>query len=175
MNNIYSLISIDAASAQDAVLKLSKMMRYLLYESENKDLKLSKEIEFLQNYIDLMRLRLNQKVQLTVQFPDTYVDFTLPPLLFIPFVENAFKHGISSREASRIVILLNIHQNRLHFQCLNTDHAESQNREASGLGLENIRKRLALLYGDSCSLTIETVDREFRVDVSIPIVTYSQS
>ena len=104
LNNIYSLIGINAEDSQKAVLKLSKLMRYLLYESEKGDSKLSTEIEFMNNYIDLMKLRMNEKVALNVSLPADYDDRSIPPLLFIPFIENAFKHGISYREKSFIEI-----------------------------------------------------------------------
>ncbi len=104
LNNIYSLISINAEDSQNAVLKLSKLMRYLLYDSEHGDTKLSNEIDFMNNYIDLMKLRMNNKISLSVEFPEKYHDINIPPLIFIPFIENAFKHGISYREKSFINI-----------------------------------------------------------------------
>ena len=116
LNNIYSLISINAEDSQKAVLKLSKLMRYLLYESEQGNTKLSNEIDFMNNYIDLMKLRMNDKVDLTVSFPKKYEDKNIPPLLFIPFIENAFKHGISYREKSFIDINMMVTKEFNNFQ-----------------------------------------------------------
>src|SRR4030042_908038 len=100
LKNIYSLIRINTEDSQKAVLQLSRMMRYLLYESEQGETSLSSEIDFMNNYIDLMRLRMSDKVKLDVNFPTKFENITIPPLLFIPIIENAFKHGVSYRERS---------------------------------------------------------------------------
>ena len=120
LNNIYSLISINAEDSQKAVLKLSKLMRYLLYESEHGNTKLSNEIDFMNNYIDLMKLRMSDKIKLSVSFPEKYDDINIPPLLFIPFIENAFKHGISYREKSFIDISMQAEKDSISFRCANS-------------------------------------------------------
>ena len=115
LNNIYSLIGINGPTAQESVLKLSKLMRYLLYESEHGETMISHEIDFMNNYIDLMKLRLSSRVELKVDFPKEFSDFPIPPLLFVPFIENAFKHGISARDRSFIHITLKINNNQISF------------------------------------------------------------
>lgn len=120
LNNIYSLIEIDPKDAQKAVLKLSKMMRYLLYDTEPQKALISTEINFMSNYIDLMRLRLTDKVALNISFPEITNDFLVPPLLFIPFIENAFKHGISNREHSFIDISMKIEDQNIYFRVKNS-------------------------------------------------------
>jgi len=120
LNNIYSLIGINTTDAQDAVLKLSKLMRYLLYDSEQGLSQLSSEFDFMNNYIDLMRLRMSEKVKLNVDFPSKYENATIPPLLFIPFIENAFKHGISYREKSFIDIAMEVGKEWITFTCRNS-------------------------------------------------------
>ncbi|MGB8491469.1 MAG: histidine kinase, partial [Bacteroidales bacterium] len=147
LNNIYSLINISAEDSQKAILKLSKLMRYLLYESEQGDTKLSNEIEFMNNYIDLMKLRMSEKVNLTVSFPEHYNDMAVPPLLFIPFIENAFKHGVSYRSNSFIRIEMEVKQKSITFRCDNSiaNGNGSTAKEHSGIGLENVSKRLNLL------------------------------
>ena len=120
LNNIYSLIAIDAGTAQNSVLKLSKMMRYLLYESEEGNTMFSHELNFMSNYIELMKLRLNSKVDLKVDFPVDDIDFSMPPLLFIPFIENAFKYGLSSREHSFIHISITVNKDEVNFEAENS-------------------------------------------------------
>jgi two-component system LytT family sensor kinase len=148
LNNIYSLIEINQKDAQEAVLSLSKMMRYMLYESEHGNTKLSHEIEFMKGYIDLMKLRMSERVKLTVDFPEEYEDHDLPPLLFIPFIENAFKHGVSYQGSSFIEISLRSDSHQIAFTTRNSlSTANGTSSEAaSGIGLNNVRKRLALLY-----------------------------
>jgi hypothetical protein len=169
LNNIYSLIGIDGSTAQDSVLKLSKLMRYLLYESEHGETLMSHEIDFMNNYIDLMKLRLSPKVELLIDFPKEFSDFTIPPLLFVPFVENAFKHGVSHRDRSFIHLRMTIENDRINFVSENSIGKSSQpgDLQHSGIGLENVRKRLHLLFPDTHDLTIEQNETIFRVDLSI--------
>ncbi|MFN8210698.1 MAG: histidine kinase [Bacteroidales bacterium] len=171
LNNIYSLISINAEDSRNAVLKLSKMMRYLLYESERGDTRLSNEIDFMVNYLDLMKLRLSEKVSLKVDFPERYADFSIPPLLFIPFIENAFKHGISFREKSFIDISLSTTAESIIFNCTNSRLQAAENAENgnSGIGLENARKRLDLLFPGSHVLEINKEDSKFEVKLKIDV------
>jgi LytS/YehU family sensor histidine kinase len=169
LNNIYSLIAINAKDSQNAVLKLSKMMRYLLYESERGDAKLSSEIDFMNNYIDLMRLRLSEKMSLNISFQKEYIDYTLPPLIFIPFIENAFKHGLSFREKSFIEISLVSDAEGIFFRCLNSTASDDRNNgsENSGIGLGNVKKRLNLLFPGKYTLEIKKSDSDFEVQLKI--------
>jgi len=169
LNNIYSLIGIDGPTAQDSVLKLSKLMRYLLYESEHGETQMSHEIDFMNNYIDLMRLRLNSKVALQIDLPSDFSDFTIPPLLFVPFIENAFKHGVSYRDRSFIIIRMTIEEDEISFIAENSIGSTVQTEEInhSGIGLENVRKRLALLFPGKHKLKIESKETVFRVELSI--------
>lgn len=165
LNNIYSLISINQEDSQKAVLKLSKLMRYLLYESEQGNTRLSNEIDFMNNYIDLMKLRVNDKIELSVSFPKKYEDKSIPPLLFIPFIENAFKHGISYREKSFIDISMMVTKESITFRCVNSlfktkDEATAGN---SGIGLENVSKRLNLLFRNRHDLKINKTENAFEV------------
>jgi len=171
LNNIYSLIGIDGPTAQDSVLKLSKLMRYLLYESEHGETLMSHEIDFMNNYIDLMKLRLSQRVELQIDFPEEFPDFTIPPLLFVPFIENAFKHGVSSRDRSFINIRMEIENEHISFTTENSIGKSSQTGDLqhSGIGLENVRKRLGLLFPGKHKLKIEETETIFRVDLSIQI------
>ncbi|MEE4312734.1 MAG: histidine kinase [candidate division KSB1 bacterium] len=170
LNNIHALITIDSEAAQKAVEKLSGLMRYLIYESDVKTVKLQKEFEFTRNYIDLMKQRLSSKVKLTVDIQQDIPDIEIPPLIFIPFIENAFKHGISYRDGSFISISLRIRENKICFSCKNSipqtngDHKKKN----GGIGIVNIKKRLELLYGDNARFKQETSDDTFNVELLLP-------
>ena len=165
LNNIYSLISINAEDSQKAVLRLSKLMRYLLYDSEHGNTKLSNEIDFMNNYIDLMKLRMSSKISFIVSFPEKYEDINIAPLIFIPFIENAFKHGISYREKSFIDISMTIEKDLLKFRCANSlvKTREANGSDHSGIGLDNVTKRLNLLFPGKHDIKINKSDTEFEV------------
>ena len=171
LNNIYSLIDLNTETAKESVHKLSKLMRYLLYESEREKLPLSDELAFLNHYIDLMKLRLNPKVKLEIHFPEKYPNHLIPPLLFIPFVENAFKHGISYRESSYIHINMKVTENNIQFSTLNGNviSNSNENNDHSGLGLKNVKKRLNLLFPVSHILDIKSSNEQFAVNLIIYI------
>jgi hypothetical protein len=169
LNNIYALIEINAEDSRKAVLKLSKLMRYLLYESEQGKTMLSNEIDFMLNYIDLMKLRMNEKIKLSVSFPKVYDDAGFPPLIFIPFIENAFKHGISYRKKSFIKIGMTIEGDSIIFECSNSiaDNGVKQEAEQPGIGLENVQKRLKLLFPGKYELKIDPSEDEYKVFLKI--------
>ena len=169
LNNIYSLIGINKEDSQEAVLKLSKLMRYLLYESEHGQTLLSNEIDFMNNYIDLMKLRISDSIDLSVDFPEHYENISLPPLLFLPFIENAFKHGISYREPSFIRIGLSVDSGKIHFTCSNRKVQKVENGEEkhSGIGMENVTKRLLLLFPGKHRFDIDNIGSEYNVRLTI--------
>jgi hypothetical protein len=171
LNNIHSLIEGDQKLAQNAVLKLSEMMRYLLYESGRGTTTLRKEIEFLRSYLELMQLRVDKSIVVNLDLPEKFINVNLPPLLFIPFIENAFKHGVSYREPSALSFKLVQNTNSLEFNATN-NISSFRNRDSSsnhgGFGLENIQKRLDILYGSSHTLEITKSDHEFSVKLIIP-------
>lgn len=170
LNNIYSLVSISPEDSQNAILRLSKLMRYLLYESEQGNTMLSQEIDFMNNYIDLMKLRTSEKVSLNISLPEKFEDRRIAPLLFVPFIENAFKHGISNREKSFIEISMTIDGDSIYFRCSNSIHT---GREAGaignkgGIGLENVKKRLSLLFPAKHDLKIAKSEKQFDVILQI--------
>jgi len=171
LNNVYSLIGINPSDSQKAILKLSKLMRYLLYESEHGNTPLSNEIDFMKNYIDLMKLRMSDKVNLLVSFPENFNEISIPPLLFIPFIENAFKHGISYRGKSYINVSMQVMKDSIAFRCANSigKSSDEPDRIHSGIGLENVSKRLVLLFPDKHELKINKTDTEFEVLLFISI------
>ena len=125
--------------------------------------------DFMNNYIDLMKLRMNNKISLTVTFPEKYEDINIPPLIFIPFIENAFKHGISYREKSFIEISMTTINKSVVFRCANSivKNRETDESEHSGIGLENVTKRLNLLFPGKHEMKINRSDKEFEVLLQI--------
>ena len=147
LNNISSLTQIDPDAAQDAIAQLSDLLRYAMYETNKKTVPLAGEVEFMRNYISLMKLRCNEKTEVNSQFSILNSQFDIAPLLFISLIENAFKHGVSSSKPSRIDIRLEQEDDQLVFTCDNTNYPKDDaDRSGSGIGLENTRRRLELMY-----------------------------
>ncbi len=170
LNNIYSLAVINPADSQKAILKLSKLMRYLLYESEKGTATLADEIDFMNNYIDLMKLRMTDKVMLEISFPEKNTNISIPPLLFIPFIENAFKHGISYREKSFIKINMSVADKEITFSCNNSiSNGKEETGKHSGIGLENVSKRLNLLFPGRHDLKISRSEKTYEVFLDIKL------
>jgi two-component sensor histidine kinase len=169
LNNIHSLVDVNTDEAKEAIIKLSRMMRYLLYETETERTTIKKEVDFLESYINLMKLRFSEKVKIVLNLPTVIPEKTIPPFLFISLIENAFKHGISYREESFINIDLVVGEERLLLIVKNSKTDNSQINEYSGIGIENTRKRLALIYGSNYHLDIIDNENLFTVNLSIPL------
>lgn len=171
LNNIYALTLIDAETAREALHRLSRMMRYVLYETQAGTTLLSKELAFLNDYIQLMQLRLTDKVTVTLTAPDPLHDQPIAPMLLLPFVENAFKHGVSALHPSRISIDIRQQQNKLLLDVYNTMFAEKKPslEISNGIGLANTRRRLDLLYPDQYALQINehTSAGEYHVHLTL--------
>lgn len=174
LNNIHAMVDIDTEKAKALILELSKLMRYLLYEGANSTVPLQHEVDFLNNYLTLMRIRYTEKVKIDVDIPASVPDRNVPPLLFIPFVENAFKHGVSYQKESFIHIQLLIDDDTLSFVCRNSK-IDEKDEEHGGVGLANVKKRLQLIYGDNHSLDITDDNKVFDVHLSIPLLREKQS
>ena len=173
LNNIHAMIDFDRDMARNSVMVLSRMMRHVLYDSGEKDTTLDKEVEFIENYIEMMRIRYIDDVEISFNHPDANLcrKISLPPLLIIVLVENAFKHGISYKKDSFINININVDGNELTCVVANSRHY-SQSNEHSGIGLNNITKRLDLLFGKGYLLDIDDKDEsKYIVKLVIP-VTY---
>lgn len=170
LNNIHALVDIDTGKAKSTIVELSKLMRYVLYEASNKTILLSREVQFLENYVTLMSLRYPEKVSIEKNFPLEVPEVQIPPLLFISFVENAFKHGVSYRKESFVHVVMQLEEgNRLAFRCTNST-GTSSDEQHHGIGLENIRKRLRLLFGNDYTLSITEEDDKFDVLLIIPLL-----
>ena len=168
LNNIHALIDIDPEKAQETIVELSKMMRYVLYDADKERVALNKELDFVETYIKLMRLRYTDKVRISLTLPADVPDRQLPPLMLISFVENAFKHGVSYQHDSFIEVSMTVADNKLTFRCRNSK-AETPSQEKGGVGLANVRQRLNLLYGDRYSLRINEGANDYSVELNIPL------
>lgn len=172
LNNIHALVDIDPERAKTTIVELSKMMRHILYEGSKKLIPLTREVEFLNLYVQLMRLRYTRKVHINVDVPPQLPELKLPPLMLIIFVENAFKHGISYREESFIDIKLRVENKRILFSCCNSKPTQVQRtNEKGGMGLQNVRQRLELLYDDDYTLDISDGEKTYEVKLDIPMQT----
>lgn len=166
LNNIYSLVAVDTQKAQDSIHRLSGLLRSVLYENDNKFVPLNKELEFTQNYIDLMALRLSPNVKLDVLIQNNDCQNEIASLMFITLIENAFKHGISTHNDSFINIKIFVDTDR-GVLCtvenslnMDKDKIESKN---SGIGLANLQKRLELLYPQKHQFEVTQSDDKFSV------------
>lgn len=173
LNNIHAMIELDPTKAQGMVMELSGLMRYVLYEGSRQYTSLGTEINFIVNYVELMRKRYSsKKVGIKLDLPsDDVSGIRLPPLLFIVVIENAFKHGISYRGQSDLVIGIDVlDDHRLRFVCSNPvwPKANGIADMYGGIGLENLRKRLALLYGTNYVLDISETEKTYTVKMIIP-------
>lgn len=169
LNNIHALIDIDTESAKDNIIELSKMMRYVLYDSGSRQISLQNELQFVSNYINLMRIRYTKDIDIRFHYPKSgTIQIFIPPLLLIVFVENAFKHGISYNKPSFIHI--DIKKEPLNLCCTIRNSRHNDNKQGKGgIGLENVRKRLDLIYGADYSLDIEESNpNEYCVKLLIP-------
>lgn len=148
LNNIYALIAFDSDKAQAAVQELSRLLRHVLYDNQQNFVALGKEMDFIRNYIELMRIRLASNVTVETQI-DVRADSRteIAPLIFISLIENAFKHGISPTESSFIRIHFSESPGQVCCEIANSYHPKSQaDKSGSGIGLEQVRKRLELTY-----------------------------
>ena len=168
LNNISCLIQIDADKAQDAIAQLSDLLRYAMYETRHETVPLQGEVEFMRNYIELMKLRCNDKTEVSSIFNVQCSTLEIAPLLFISLIENAFKHGVSTNRDSRISIALTTDEHQLTFNCENTNYPKDDaDRSGSGIGIENTRRRLDLIYKDRYTWEQTLEDNIYKVKIEI--------
>jgi two-component system, LytTR family, sensor kinase len=166
LNNIYSLTFQKSEKAPEAVLKLSEMMRYMLYESNETKVSLNQEVKYLQNFIDLQKMRYHGETFIEFNVQGDINSKQIAPLLLIPFVENAFKHGEVSNRLNPLTINLLVSNNNLHFSVIN--HKKDQNKdEVGGVGLENMQRRLALLYPENYGLEVKEEKDSYYCELNL--------
>lgn len=172
LNNIHEMVEEDVSKSQDMILELSQLMRYVLYESENNTTTLASESKFISSYVGLMRGRYpDDTVKIILNLPEQVsANIYVPPLLFISFIENAFKHGVSYMQETEIDINLSESDGWIQFDCTNTIPVTALSKsDKGGVGLANVRRRLDLLYGDKYSLQIDE-DKRYSVKLIIPSI-----
>lgn len=171
LNSIYALIAISPDKAQDAVHELSRLLRYVLYDSPTA-VTLKQETDFIDNYVKLMRLRLSPSVDIKVDLDVSGFERSMiAPLLFITPIENVFKHGVHNAPYDKLLISIKVQDNMIICRTLNTIHSDCDDKpsEAGGIGMQNLRRRLQLLYGDRANLSINISDSQYEVNLKIPL------
>jgi len=172
LNNIYALIEISPEKAQNVVLDLSKLMRYVLYENSGDKVTLNKEISFIENYIELMRIRLTDAVE--VKFENKIPadnQWQVTPMLFVSLIENAFKHGVSPTQHSFIHISFDVQSDKLQCTVQNSFFPKADSDLAgSGIGLENLRRRLEILYPENYEFYAGELKGIYYAKVVVPLL-----
>lgn len=166
LNTIYSLAHKQSLQTEHAILKLSTIMRYMIYESNEAKVLLSQELKYLHDYIEIQRLRLPQDIHINYRLTGSAEGLQIEPMLLVPFVENAFKHGISYTEKSFIDIDIATTEDMIRLTVKNS-HFKERVAERGGIGLENVLKRLELLYEQAHEIDIRETEHQFIVDLKI--------
>lgn len=170
LNNIYSLTLKKSDEAPGIILKLSDLMSYMLYESNVPQVPLSKEIDYLQNYLDVEQLRFGQRLSVAFTREGFRNDVNIPPMILILFLENSFKHGVKNNISKiHIDISLIVDKEFLYFKVDNPVTEDEAPAESKGIGLKNVRRRLDLLYGDNYTLDIRVHEGIFSVSLKMPL------
>jgi two-component system, LytTR family, sensor kinase len=169
LNNIYSLALRKSDKAPDIVLKLSDMMRYVLYECNSGPVPVEKEIQFVSNYIELERIRHGSQASINYSLTGNPEESRIEPLLLIPIVENCFKHGINAQMKSGFVdIQLNVFKGKLQLEVANSVPLNGSSfHDKGGIGLDNVKKRLELIYPDKHKLEITALPQSYKVDLEL--------
>ena len=170
MNNLVALVRMKSDELEPTVLKLSSLMQYMLYETDEERVLLKSEAEYLRNYIDLQEQRFGAELNLKVDFDIKEDWHTIEPMLLIPFVENAFKHGTGLTDDPEIEIQLTVTENHLHFTVKNKfKETNAIKDKTSGIGLTNVKRRLELLYPGSHILSINKKNDWFAVYLDLTL------
>lgn len=166
LNSIYSLAYQKSDTTPEAILKLSEIMRYMLYESNDQKVDLAKELQYLQNYIDLQKIRFGSKAFVDFKITGEVGNQKIVPLLLIAFIENAFKHGVANDPSMPIRMLINLDGTHLHFYIENKKHMNNRDLEG-GVGLQNVKRRLELLYPHKYKLDIQDKPDIYTCELSL--------
>lgn len=168
LNNISSLTQIDTDAAQDSIAQLSDLLRYAMYETRNERVAIGKDVEFMNNYIAMMKLRCSAKTKVTTSFDIDNADTEVAPLLFISLIENAFKHGVSNSHESFVDIHLTLKDRVISFVCRNSNFQKTDsNRSGKGVGIENTRRRFTLLYGSRHTWAQQCTDGVYETRITL--------
>ncbi|MCR5352660.1 MAG: histidine kinase [Bacteroidales bacterium] len=168
LNNIHALVDLDPEKAKESIVELSKLMRHILYDAGTPTIPLAQELDFLHHYVSLMRMRYPQGVEVSLSLPEADAGAQVPPLVFASFVENAFKHGVSYEMPSFVRISLSVDEGKIIFRCANSRQAPLPQPDGCGIGQQNVRRRLDLLYGDRYTLHIEQPAGSYELLLVMP-------
>jgi LytS/YehU family sensor histidine kinase len=171
LNNIYALSVIDSNQTQQSISYLSNMLRYVLYECEEKLVPLKKEIDYINDFIKLYSLKSSKPYNITTQYTIADNNLLVAPMLFIPFVENAFKHGhIEKHGNSFISIIVNATSSLIELEIENSQPKNAINKDAvGGIGIENVKKRLSILYPEKHQLSILESSETFKIKLNLEV------
>ncbi|MEQ6118070.1 histidine kinase [Reichenbachiella sp. MALMAid0571] len=177
LNNLYSLTIKKSGHAPQVVLMLSDLMSYMIYDTVNQTVKFSKELKFIENYVELEKLRYGDFIKVTISVSEDLGELDIPPLLFLPFIENAFKHGVAKGESINFIeISFDVRGDKLYFTVLNTKPSGTRIEEDKngGIGLVNAKRRLAILYPNGHKMKIDNGVQSFKVEVTIDLKNLNQ-
>jgi len=173
LNNLYALTLKKSDKAPEIVIKLSEMMRYMLYECNERRVPLQKEVNYIQNYLDLERLRQGKNVQINYKVDGKIFDQQIAPLIFIPFLENSFKHGLNTHISHGFVnILLEVEDQHIHFYIENSKSESlptQTHKRSGGIGLVNVKRRLNIIYPNNYKLEIHDDPNTYGVELDIDL------
>ncbi len=173
LNSLYALTLKKSDKAPEIVIKLSEMMRYMLYECNERQVPMRKEVQYIRNYVDLEKLRQGQKVRIDFDVRGEISDQMIAPLIFTPFLENSFKHGVNQISEGFVDILLDVQDKNVVLQIENSRPSKqpvlSHKRPSGGIGLVNVRRRLDLLYPESYELKITEEPEKYKVNLTLAL------
>jgi len=171
LNNMVALARKKSDTLEPSLIRLSSLLRYMLYETHADKVLLEKEVEYLQSYIELQRQRFGKKVQINTCFPEISPGYTIEPMLLIPFVENAFKHGTGLVPDAQINIRLEVQHGQLAFSISNRYNkcGNEVKDKTTGIGLNNVKRRLNLSYGGNHTLVIDKSNGFFTVSLQLKL------
>ena len=169
LNNLYALVIKQSPNAANVVMKLSEIMQYVLYEVKEPKISLMKSINYLYSYLELEKLRYGDRVKSEISIDGNIDDVEIPPLLFLPFLENCFKHGTNHQEDIKVLIDFVVKDNFLFFTVTNNFVKNDEKTPKHGIGIENVKRRLQLLYGSGYSLKTKSKGNEYIVNLKLPL------
>lgn len=169
LNSIYSLTVKKSNDAPEAVIMLSELMRYMLYQTNDEFVMLTNELDYIKNYVSLQKMRLIDQKHVELYIKGNVTTQKIRPLLFVSIIENAFKYGTSYDGKTRIKMLIEVNGDSLHFQCENSLTNKKSQSENSGIGLQNTIERFELLYPNNHKIKIQEVDNTFKVNIELTL------
>ncbi|MCQ0111798.1 Histidine kinase [Zhouia amylolytica] len=169
LNNLYALTLKKSSLASDVVLKLSEIMQYIIYDANKKKVDLIQEINYIDNYVELEKIRFGNLVDINIGISGDIDNIKVAPLIFLPFIENAFKHGLRNTNGMTLDIDFERLDGQLLFKCKNTFNANARSNNLNGIGVKNVERRLDILYGNKHKLDIFDKDDTYEVLLQVPI------